>query len=127
MWQVVGSRWGDFPIHQIPPTTYLLVHKPYREWNPITAQGDIRQNHAFRGKIVLRRKPKSQQGFRRKRHPDERGIIHALGVVTSPEGNEIRCDFARRFIQRNRLDSGLKRSSGSRVWLARHRPGWNGT
>jgi len=89
MWQVAGSRWGDFAIYHLPHATYLLVHKPYREGNPITAQGDIRQDHPFRGKIVLRRKPESQQSLRRKRHTDERCLIHALGVVTSPEGNKI--------------------------------------
>ena len=84
-----------------------LVHKPYRERNSIVRQGNVSLDRPFRTIIVVQRKPERQQRLGRERHTDERCLIHALGVVTSPKGNEIRCHLARRFVQRSSLRSPM--------------------
>jgi len=82
---------------------YRLIHKPYRQWNSVASQGDLSLDKLLRSIIVVHWKPERQQRLGRKRHADEHCLIHAFRVVASPQGNEIRCHLARRFVQRSTL------------------------
>jgi len=91
------------PTYHIPPTTYRLIHKPYRGWNSIASEDDVSLDRVSRNPIVVYWKSERQERLSRERHTDEHCLIHAFGVVASPKWNEIRCHLARRFVQRSSL------------------------